>query len=366
MDPISQILLFLFDREFKFAPQQSMSRFASRCKQEVMTAENRFSPIIPSVDGLDYDPDQQNLKFRPLPMLQFSITRVGFQRYSHTWNYAIATEDLGRIQPEFRMQLPRLARMSWERFKDRILAGRADGDRVTTNDADFSALTKTSLPAANRYAIQSATGLTTLTEDHLIDMAIRFASREVRDPMTGTMSIPTLACSHAQILGLLKRDKVVSRDYVGNLLPLIRGDINEYMGFEFIRIPTIKRITNASGVYFKNNDPEVKLGASAGFAQQAAEKLVVSHPQQGFGCGLYEGANYMHVWQNPTRGGAFEFLYKNTIGYKRIQNEYVMVAYGKDEQSAVGAPLPKKAPTKGATYHDNSDGGAIWDYANVA
>ena len=366
MNPIASILLFQFDSGFRYAPQQGMSRFANRCKQEIVSADNRFEDILPQVDGVDYDPATALLKFRPLPMLQFESTRVGFQRYSHTWNYAIATEDLGRIQPAFRMQLPQLARMSWERFKDRILAGNGDEDRITTTDADFDTLTKTKLPAANRYAFSGAAGLTTMTVDGIVDIVTRMYSREVYDSTTGTRAMPTLTCSHGQVLALLKQEKAINSRYSGQLIPLVRGDINEFVGVEFIRLPSMKRVTATDGVYFKNADTEVKLAASAGFAQQAAEKILVSYPMEAFSCGIYPQAGYMHVWQNPTRSGAFEYLFKNTIAWKRRQNEYVLMAYGKDEQATLGAPLPKVTPVKGADYHANTGGGSVWDYDNVA
>lgn len=371
MNPIanSSILIWEFKTGFYNVPQQSLSRFASRCRGDFITAENQTDDILPQADGVDFDPKQTNLKFRPLPMLQFSAERVGYQRYSHTWNYAIATEDLARINPSFRMSLPGMARASWERFKDRILAGKSDGSRVTFDNLNLTSSTTNQLPVANRYIITDKTKSTVemlpIDLDALIEWAGVMYGRELYDPLTGTREVPCLTTSHAQVISMLKINQIQSRDY-NQIIPLVRGDVSGFCGFEFIKTQAVGTLAT-DRLSVKPSTREVAASPGSGFLSVAEEtdKVLLSFPGKAFSMGMYPQAGYMHVWQNPNRSGAWETFFKDTISWKRLQNEYVLMAYAKKAGSPTDAPI-RKASTKGANYYDNSDGGSVWDYSTAA
>ena len=367
MNPIADLLLFKYQRDFAYAPQQSMSRVANRVSQQTIDGENQFEDIVPQVDGLDYNPNQADLKFRGLPMLEFNTEKVGFQRWAHTWNYAIATEDLSRIKPEFRMQIPRLTRESWERFKDRVIAGNADGNRVTQGDANYSAPTKSVLGKDYRYAVKAskaATSLSKLNLSALLDLQKSMYASEVYDPMTGKQETPILVAAHEQISGLLEEDKIVNRDY-NSVLALTRGDVNSFMGFEFVRTAAVGKLLTSQNIRVSNVDNTVEISANAltnHFTPTGGDKILVCQPKAAFAMGIYPQAGYMHVWQNPNRAGAWEYYFKNVISWKRCQDKFVRVAYAASDADPARQDI-RVTPTKGAAYHDNADGGTTWDYA---
>ena len=373
MNPFTnnQILIWEFKSGFDNAPQQSLAKFANRVRVDTVRGDNQTEDIIQQSDGLDYDPLQANLKFRPLPMLNIETERVGYQRYSHTWNYAIATEDLARVNPAFRMKLPALARASWERFKDRVLAGKSDGDRVTLGSIDLTSLTKTSLPAENRYIVTDTSDATknvlkTIDLNMLIDCVSILSAQEVKDPITGTNEFPVLVTGHAQIISMLKIPQVQSRDF-NAIIPLVRGDVNGYAGFEFIKTAAVGTKAASSSILAKPGERSVKTSATADYVEIAEEmdKILMCYPKEAFAMGIYPLAGYSHMGQNPNRSGALETHFKNTISWKRIQNPYVLMGYAKKAGHPTDAKI-RITPTKGADYHANTQGGTTWDYSNTA
>lgn len=361
-------LLWHFAMGFLHSPQQSQSRFANRVKAETVTGENQFESIAPQVDGVDYDPNDSDLKFRPLPMLKFDTERVGFQRYGHTWNYALATEDIARIQPEFRGQLANISAASWARFKDRVLAGKSDGDRVTA-DASGVSVTKTSLPKNFRYAVKDSTAsLKGLDVNTLINIATLFAEREVSNP-DGSMAMPVCVASHAQIMNLLKDDKYINRDYHA-INALVRGDVNGYMGFEFIKTRAVGAVGASSGIYSQDSGQGIELSSTSNYTllPEGSEKILFCHPDRAFAMGMYPSAAYMNVWQNPNKAGAWEYYFKNVISWKRCQNEFAIVAYASKLTSPGSAPIYRQTANKAMErrndiYHKGTDlAKSEWDW----
>lgn len=406
VNPISDILLWNFKQDFLHVPRQHLSRFAHLCRQEEITTENQFDDILPQVDGVDYDPNQENLKFRPLPILQFDSERVGYQRYAHTWNYAIATEDLNRFKPAFRMELAMLARESWERFTDRLLANTAPtGARLTVpkgadaGNIGTASLTSTKLPAKYRYVSTKLTGSTntfdTMNLQFLKDLNKTVFASEIEG------KLPVLVASPRQILNLLNIEQIINADY-NTVLALTRGDVNSFMGFQFIKTWAVGTETISGKAITAGNDPNPAAAASstqaagarttrfktntrelvnfittgnaasgessiatvASGADVELDKILICDPMKAFSCGIYPQAGYMNVWQNPNKSGAYEYYFKNVMSWRRTQNEFVRVGYAASEASDTDAPI-RKAGTQATDYYTNAAGNAVWDFANA-
>jgi len=377
--PHTQILHWRFKNEFLYSPCQKMARFANRCATEIVQGDNDFQNIEPQVDGVDYDPTDLTTKYRPLPFVNWASERVGFSKWGHTWNYAIPTEDLNSILPSFKTTLANRARQSWERFLDRVMAGACDLKRVTVNATQpgrlaTGDLVKSNLPDKFRYINKDPKannkGLQPLDVNLLKVMAKTFSAAEVMDYNTGMAANPVCVARHEVIYGLLDDNQYINRDFA-SLLPLQRGEFNLFMGFEFIKTAMVDAL-DFPATYVAGTKTAITSTAtfSAAGNQRAkitgadANRILFCHPMQAFAKGIYPQAGYMHVWQNPGRGGAFEYYMKQVLAYKRKQNEYLRVAYVKRDVDPAAAP-PRQAGQQALNtrYETNKARNAGWNFA---
>ena len=381
VSPHNQINHWRFVNEFLYAPCQAMSRFASRCETQIVQSLNDFQNIEPQVDGQDYDPQDLDIKYRPLPFVNWQSERVGFSLWGHTWNYIIPTEDLNGILPSFKTTLAQRARESWERFLDRVMAGACDLKRVTVDASNpgrlgQSDLEESNLPNRYRYINKADDDISPIQKFNvglLKAMVKKFSAREVINKQTNMLETPVVVARHEQIYNLLDDDEFTNRDY-NSLLPLTKGDVNSYMGFEFIKTATVDALdlpsTYVAGSATAVTNTQPRSSNANGFFQideNDVDKVLFCHPYQAFAKGVYPQAGYMQVWQNPNRAGAFEYYMKQVLAYKRKQNEYVTVAYCAKDRDTSAAPGRQPGITSGndslnKRVQDNSSFTAGWDF----
>ena len=362
-NPVPNFLVWQFNNMFLHSPQHKNAKFANLVKQEQFTGANQYQDIIPQVDGIDYDPESSSLRQGNTPMMDFVTKRVGYRKRGHTWGHPIATEDFHRTQAGYQGVLAGMAAQSFARWKDRVLLSNADGFRYVLNNlSSINSPVSEQLPADNRYAVMGTTALESLDIEAL-QYANLFFKNNYADESSGDM--PLCVASPSQIQGLLNDEKITNSDY-NTVRALVRGEVNSYLGFSFQHNKAGQTISSADDVYFKANDKTVKIAATSGYAQLTgttkAERIVFCLPKQAFSIGPLTRADYTNVWQNPLRMGTLEFTKKSVIGYKRCQNEFVLVAYAK-EAANQGTAI-RQAPVKSDQYWANYDtDGGNWAYS---
>ena len=226
-----------------------------------------------------------------------------------------------------------------------------------------------------RIQANDTSGLQLLNVDNLIDMAETFAAGESFNYGATADSYPVCVARHEQIFNLLRQEKYINRDFTSQI-PLIRGEFNLYMGFQFVRTAAIDAFPIPS-TYVKGpalgaiTGTDVVSAAAAGYTELTFSKysrVLFCRPMMAFCKGIYPQAGYMNVWQNPARSGTIEYYMKNVMAWKRKQNEYVRVLYCNTRTDAAAAPIRQKGIGVGGTsvnqayYTNNLSGAAGWDY----
>ena len=377
--PQQQLYAYQFAMNFLYSPRQNESRFYPRVMQEDFSSAQRFIPILPQIDGIDFDPytttTSKEKIFGGPPFQQFDVKRIGFQRRAHTINHAVARTHLHQITPDYRSVLAGLFAGSSARFKDRVLLFNADGDRVVQNSVTPSALSTSmeAFPENNKYYI-AGTSNNAIVESFLdlqtlLDMKLRFLNNEI---YSASGMDPICIASPSQIQNLLTNDKITSADY-NTVKTLVRGEVNSFMGFEFVFCKAGQALAAAPPLYRRSTAAtfvdrgDVKNAATTGYAQVTTqpEKVIFTYPYEGFSAGEIPSAMYMNVWENPIRLGTWEYIYQTMLGYRRTQNEYTFVAYGK-KATSTGVAI-RQTPTKQGDYFDTySSTAANWDYDATA
>lgn len=368
-DPIPTFNVWNFKQNFLHDPQQKSTRFAHLVMTEAMTGQNQFQNISEQVDGLDYDPADENIRLGNSPMLQFQTRRIGFRKRGHIFGHPVATEDWHTVLNEYQSLVASLAAGSFARFKDRVLLANADSHRLTASTNVTT--TQEAFPAANRYAVlnksESDVTFKTLDLDALRYGAFFFKNHEVNQN-NGMIEMPVCVASPHQVQGLLGINQITSADY-NTVKALVNGEVDSFMGFKFIQCKAGQTVSASDDVYFKEDVNNVRLTPGTGFSKLAttdnpattAERVVFCYPSKAFSMGDLPRASYMNVWQNPLRMGTWEFLQKEVIGYKRCQNEYVLVMYA--QSSSQAGTVIRKAPVSNTRYWSNfTTDASQWSY----
>ena len=399
-NPASQLIQFSFAKNYLQAPQQLLSRFWHRCGMDPVTGIQDFKPIMPQIDGHDFAPypdpaanppgtpgnyaqiagqtgdSQPRLPFQEVPMDQFNIKQVGVRFRGHTINMAVDKTTAWTLTIDYRTLLASMFAGAIARFRDRVMLHNADSFRIINGS-----WTQSSISAAvenfsdeNRYVIAptgSSPALGYLDLDTLMDMRLFFDN----DELAG-MGMPVCVAGPYQIRNLLKDQKMQSYDY-NSIKALVRGDVNSFMGFEFIMCKmgqTAKRgTTGKAGIYtkvgaaFTDRADAKGASGSAGYTNEIdeAEKVIFAHPQMAFGCSRITPAGYARVIEDYRRSFAWQFMVQEVISFRRKQDEYVRVAYAK--KATKTGVAPRRAPTKLDAYYTNySSTGVNWSYGSSA
>ena len=379
MVPTEQLLTVNFSNEFEFVPQQEVARIAGAMPEYRIKGVLKPKISLPALSGVEYSPTstdaggKKNLVFRPVPFASFSVSRTRFRRAAFTWNYAIARDDLDRINQEFLMFLPRIARFAYERFKDRCVLtsihhGKYEG---TPNDYREGQLAS-SIPFASVYVTTntSAAVLKELDLQAFQDQNDKFSNLEAYSPEMGRGGLPFFVASNAQVNNVAKDTKVTDIN-AATLAALMRGDTDTFHGFRVIRTNQMPKPN--IGIWAANSgDRTARLQATGSYTAVASsvnaddtyEYFFAFHPLKSIMSGRNPVHRYTKAYFNYyNRAGALEFIYKDI--HQAAVPDFTNVTLGITKKLL--KDTDRKLPaTKGTEPYDNADGNTQWDYTNAA
>ena len=374
--PQQDLIAYQFAMDYLYAPQQSMSRFYNRVQPEVFNAAQKLVNIVPQVDGQDFDYNSAGTNKKPFsesPFQQFPIQRIGFRVRGHALSHAIERTQLFEITPDYRSILAGRFAGSAARFRDRVLLYNSDSHRIiqqaTVSASDLGTTTE-DFPHGNKYIIankdsSNVVSLGRLDLQTLEDMKLRFMNNEIYD--SNGMN-PVCIASPTQIQNLLTETKLTSMDF-NTVRTLVRGEVNSFMGFEFLYCKAGQALTATPPLYRRDTTAftdrgdvrNTSTGTYTTRVTQEPEKVIFCMAYDAFSAGEIPMASYMNVWENPLRNGVWEYIFQTMIGYRRKQNEYIQIAYGA-KATQPGVEI-RRTPVKQADYFDNySASGANWGY----
>lgn len=137
----------------------------------------------------------------------------------------VAKEDEIRMLADPKSPYAEILRAAYARAYDRVIIDAAFANAKT---GPYNAMVNTAFPTAQQ--IDMATAITGMTIDKLIQ------AREMLDEAeTDEWDTRYIVCTAQQISNLLGDTKVTSADY-NNVKALVAGDVDQFMGFTFVRM----------------------------------------------------------------------------------------------------------------------------------
>ena len=153
----------------------------------------------------------------------------------------------------------------------------------------YNAMVDTAFPAAQ--TIGGATATDGLTVDKLNQAREMLDAAEVED-----FDTRYIVCTAQQVSNLLNDQKVTSADY-NTVKALVNGEVNQYLGFEFIRYEALPLATKT--------------------------RSCIAYAKSGLHFGTWNGLE-LHVDQRPDKKYTYQIYGKCTIGATRTQEKKVV------------------------------------------
>jgi len=199
------------------------SRLASKCRQESQNAESDFWDRIGAVTAQLKVGRHSDTTYLDTP---HSRRRVTLKDY----NYAdlVDKEDKIRMLMSPESEYVKAAVMALNRSKDDEFITQALGNAFGGVDGG----TPIALPTSQKVAAHDGT---TTTGVNLNVRTLRAVSKKFDDNDVDESLKKYMAISSSQKQSLLAQTEVTSADF-NTVRALVQGQINEFMGFEFIRI----------------------------------------------------------------------------------------------------------------------------------
>lgn len=218
--------------------QQRMSRLRGAVRVESFTGEKAFFDQLAPTSMTPL-----TTRHSDTPLIETQHERRMVTASPFAWSDLIDREDVVRTLPEFTNPYLVNAAMAAGRKFDELIIAAADAAAMTGKEGT----TSVSLPGGQVVAntVGANTGLNT---DKLLEAKFILDRAEV-DP-----GIPRFIAANAtQMQNLLKDDQVQSSDY-NTVKALVRGEIDTWLGFNFIRTELIRTVSSDHRVLFWAQD----------------------------------------------------------------------------------------------------------------
>lgn len=222
----------------------------------------------------------------PTPMMNLDHQQRWVLPSDYIVNLPITKEAQIRMLADPKSPYTEAVRAGYARAYDAAIAAAALGQAKT---GPYNAMVNTALPPTQQIDANTATSK--LTIDKLIQ------AREMLDAAEVDQHDKRyLVCTAQQISDLLGDTKVTSADY-NNVKALVAGEVNTYMGFEFVRYEPLPLATKTRSCF--------------------------AYAQSGLHVGTWNGFE-LHVDQRPDLRYITQVFAKATLGATRTQEKKVI------------------------------------------
>ena len=198
----------------------------------------------------------------------------------------IAKENEIRMLVDPKSPYADIVRAAYARAYDKAILAAAFADAKT---GPYNAMTDTPFPATQQ--IDAATATSKLTVDKLNQAREMLDAAEVED-----FDTRYIICTAQQISNLLEDQKVTSTDY-NTVKALVNGEVNQYLGFEFIRCENLPLT--------------------------AKTRSCIAYAKSGLHVGIWNALD-VRVDQRPDKKYTWQIYAKATLGATRTQEKKVI------------------------------------------
>lgn len=258
-------------------PQQFTDRMAGKIA-DLGVVGGRYSEhdYARQVDGItqDYAP-ATNKKVNNIFYIQPDFYSRSPRKKKFMFSAGVSIDDLHRLNPNFVSQIAKNANNSANRFKSDFVLEQAWVGVQEKNTATENFATS-NLPDANTKVVLTGNALKGIDYTTLVNVRTTFWDRDVGEDDGITLGADNSFCAMTalQFRNLLLDDKVINRDY-NDALALARGEISQFVGFTFCRMPMLKAAANryTSIVYNTTSRNIIRSKTPAGAAGAGEAKL---------------------------------------------------------------------------------------------
>lgn len=249
--------------------EQKFSRLIGTVNREDVTGESWTVEIMGKVDA----PNEINERHGDTPLNNTPQTR----RWGFIKDYDVA--DLIDKQDRVKM-LIQVDSMYTQKHAGTMGRGMDDAIIAALYNPAVTGHTGTGSTAFPTSTQQLASGSTGLTIDKLI------RAKEILDANEVDEFYPRFFVATArQIRELLEDDKVASNDF-NTVRALVRGEVDEYMGFKFIRSQRLGLVSTERNC-FAYAQPAIRFGMAMGPSTIASPRPDKRYSQQIYTCGSW-------------------------------------------------------------------------------
>jgi hypothetical protein len=306
---ITEAFVQEFGANIYMLSQQKGSKLRPFVRNETINGKSKAFDRIGAVD----DPQEKTGRHSNTPQVDTEHSRRWCFLKDYHWADLIDDTDKIRVLNEPTSEYVMAAMWSFGRYMDTVILTAADATVTTGEDADGSV----AFPNAQRFAANDGTALTNMNVAALIAIRELFGLNDVDEDIQ-----LHLACTQRQISSLLEDDQVTSSDY-NTVKALVRGEVNEYMGFKFHRTNRVR--TQATALAASVVDGSVGAGAGA----LLNTRKCVAWAEDGLILGV--GADIKsRVSERDDKNYSTQAFASMSIGGVRMEEEKVVIVHCKE------------------------------------
>jgi hypothetical protein len=306
---ITEAFVTQFADNIYMLSQQKGSRLRPYVRHETQAAKAKGYDRIGAVDVVEKTGRHSNT-----PQLDTPHSRRWCFLKDYEWSDLIDDQDKIRILNEPTSEYVMAAMWSMGRKMDRVIIDAASA--VIKTGEDIGSGADAPLPNSQRLAASDGTAFSNLNSKTLIAIKSKFGVNDIDDSIR-----LHIAVNQRQIDGLLADDKVTSGDY-NTIKALVRGEVNEYMGFTFHR-------TNQVGVSADGLSASVSTGVVGTGSSTDGFRKTVAWAEDGLI--LAVGKDMVsRISERADKSYATQPYACMSIGATRMEEEKVVVTYCKE------------------------------------
>jgi hypothetical protein len=308
MSQISTSMVKQFSSNIYHLSQQKDSRLMPLIqRKETIVGEEKFFDRIGTVEVMEKVGRHSNTTFADTP---YSRRRVTMRDYF--WADLVDKEDKLRIIHNPESEYAIAARAAIGRKMDDIIVAAAIGTVYTGKNG----ATPLTLPNSQKVAAINGSGHSQMNIDLLRQLKYIYDVNEV-DEMKRH-----IVCGAAEIKALLEQEEITNNDY-NSVKALVNGEVNSFMGFNFVRIERLPYTTQA--IQFDASTGEIGVGSDA---IAVGSKRCFSFAGDGLLAGI--GANpTARVSERPDKHYANQVYYSMSLGAMRMEEVKVIEFFTK-------------------------------------
>lgn len=279
--------------------QQQGSRLEGKCRSESQKGESQFFDRIGKVAAVVRTGRHSSTPQMDTPHSRRMVTLTDYE-----WADLVDDQDKIRMLIDPTSEYALAAAWAFGRSKDDVIIAASVGNAYSGQKGT----TPVAHPNSQKYAANDGTAFANLNVITLIAVKKMMDQKEVQGKRY-------IACTASQIGALLGQTQVTSADYNG-VKALVQGEVNSFMGFEFIRLEGLNltsstTATAASGV--------VGTGASLTGTNRSA----FAWADQGLL--LSKGEDFVtKMSERADKGYSMQVYARMSIGATRMEEEQVV------------------------------------------